>query len=177
LAHQVLGLVHLERDRPREALPRLNQALALRPDLVRSHNALGWCCFLLGNLDPALDHLERALFLKPDHAYAHFNRALVWLKQGRYQEGWSEYEWRWLCQLVKRPDIPCPRWDGSPIGGRSILVHTEQGIGDVLQFIRLLPLLRRQPGRIVLACQKALHALLRPVPYVDEWFPIDEPGK
>ena len=145
--------------------------------MVPSHNALGRCHFLLGNLDEALAHIRRALFLQPDHAFAHFNRAMIWLKQGNYHEGWPEYEWRWPCNLVQRPAIPRLRWDGSPLQGRSILVHTEQGLGDVLQFVRLLPELKRSGGRIVFACQKALHTLLKPLTFIDDWFPIDEPGQ
>ncbi|MHB1422578.1 MAG: tetratricopeptide repeat protein [Gemmataceae bacterium] len=176
-AQQVLGLASLERNRPREAIPQLKRALALRPDLVHSHNGLGRCHFLLGEIDRALQHFNTAIFLQPDYAFAHFNRSLIWLKQGRYREGWAEYEWRWTCGLVKRTEVPCPRWDGSPLEGRSLFLHTEQGIGDVLQFIRFLHPLKAMSSRVVLACQKPLHALLRTLPYVDEWFPVDEPGK
>ena len=61
---------------------------------------------------------------------------------------------------------------------RLLLISTDpaHSLGDVLQFVRFLPQLKRQGGRIVLACQKALHKLLKPLPFVDEWFPIDEPG-
>jgi hypothetical protein len=177
LAYQVLGLVSSERGRPQEAIPLLAKAVALQPDLVHTHNGLGRCHYLLGDLERALHHFDIALYLQPEHAFAHFNRAMVWLKQGRYREGWVEYEWRWNCGLVQRTPIPRPRWDGAALSGRGIMVHTEQGLGDAIQFVRFLPELKRQGGRVVLACQKALHALLRPLPCVDEWFPIDEPGK
>ena len=176
-AHQLLGLVALERDRPDESIPYLRRALALCPDLVHLHNGLGRCYYLLGELDRALQSYNTAIFLQPGYAFAHFNRALTWLKQGRYREGWAEYEWRWDCGVVKRTQVPCPRWDGSPLEGRSIFIHTEQGIGDVLQFVRLLRPIKAMSGRVVLACQKRLHALLRSLPYVDEWFPVDEPGQ
>jgi hypothetical protein len=176
-ASQLLGLVALERCRPHESIPRLKRALALQPDLVHSHNGLGRCYYALGELDRALHHFNTALFLQPGYAFAHFNRALVWLKQGRYKEGWAEYEWRWACGLVKRTEVPCPRWDGSLLEGRSLFIHTEQGIGDVLQFVRFLRPLKALASRVVLACQKPLHTLLRSLPYVDEWFPIDEPAK
>ncbi len=176
-AHQVAGMVLSERGKYQEAMVRITRGLSLQPDMVPSHNALGRCQFLLGNLDEALTHIRTALALQPDHAFAHFNRAMIWLKQGNYHEGWPEYEWRWPCNLVQRPAIPRPRWDGAPLQGRAILVHTEQGLGDVLQFVRLLPELKRMGGRIVFACQKALHTLLKPLSFIDDWFPIDEPGQ
>ncbi len=176
-AHQVLGLVSLERGRVREAIDHLQRALALRGQLVPAHNGLGRAYALLGDLDQALVHLDTAVFLQPDHAVAHFNRSLLWLKQGRYQEGWIEYEWRWACKQVARPDIPRPRWDGGPLGNRAILVFTEQGVGDVLQFVRFLPLLKRRCGRVIMACRQPLQRLLASQPAVDGWFPINEPGK
>src|SRR5262245_8302630 len=89
-AHQVLGLVSLDRGRVREAGARLAHALALRGHLVPAHNGLGRAYSLLGEVEQALAHLDTALFLQPDHAIARFNRALLWLKQGRYREGWIE---------------------------------------------------------------------------------------
>jgi hypothetical protein len=176
-ANQALGLALAEAARPQEAIPHLARALELQPGLVPAHTGLGRCYYLLGDLDRALRHFETAIFLQPNHAMAHFNRGTVALKQGRYREGWLDYEWRAYCGLVQWPAIPRPRWDGCPLHGRSILVHTEQGLGDVLQFIRFLPELARRGARIVFACQRALHALLRPLACVDEWFPIDEPGQ
>jgi Family of unknown function (DUF6165)/Tetratricopeptide repeat len=175
-AHQLVGLVLSERERPQEAMPRLARALALQGDLVPSHIGLGRCYYLLEDFDRALRHFETALYLEPKNAFAHFNRGMVYLKRGQYREGWLEYEWRWNCGLVQRTNIPRPRWDGAPLNGRAIMVHTEQGLGDVLQFIRFLPQVKRQGGRIVLACQKALQPLLQFLPYIDEWFPVDEPG-
>jgi hypothetical protein len=174
--HQLLGLVALERDRPLEAIPRFERALALAPDLSYCHNGLGRSYTLLGESERALQHYDRALFFQPGHAFAHFNRALTWLRLGRYREGWLEYEWRWDSKVAARPEIPRPRWDGSPLAGRSILIYTEQGLGDTLQFVRFFPLVRRGAGRLILACLKPLQPLLRPLPSVDEWFPIDEPA-
>ena len=176
LAHQVLALVHVERLQFREAIPRLEQTLALRPDLAPSHNGLAQCWMHLDDLDRAEQALNTALCLDPQHAFAHFNRALLWLKQGRFREGWVEYEWRFAAGLVQRPDLPRPRWDGSALENRSILIHTEQGLGDVLQFVRLLPLIRRRAQRLVFACQKPLHAFLSSLSCIDEFLPVDEPG-
>src|SRR5207249_5393881 len=92
-------------------------------------------------------------------------------------DGWVEYEWRWAATQMTRPDVPGPKWDGNSLNGRSLFVHTEQGVGDVLMFLRFLPRVKRHASdRLVFACQKALQPLLRSIPWVDEWFPIDEPG-
>jgi ADP-heptose:LPS heptosyltransferase len=177
LALQVLGCVHSRHHRYPEAVARLQQALSLQPDLVPAHNELGLAYFQLGDTDAALRHFDLALCVQPDHPFSHFNRALAWLRRGRFREGWVEYEWRWKCNLVSRPDVPRPRWDGSPLHGRGLFVHSEQGIGDVLQFVRFFPLVKQHGARLVFACQKPLQSLLRTLPEVDEWFPVDTPGE
>src|SRR2546423_10193979 len=138
VAHQVLGLLAWRFGRPREGIDRLRRALAIRPDLASAHNGLGLCHAQLGDHDLALRHYELALLLKADHPHARFNRAMQLLRRGQYRDGWVEYEWRWASGQLTWPEIPRPRWDGSPLNGRSLLVHTEQGVGDVLMFLRFL---------------------------------------
>jgi hypothetical protein len=177
LGHQVQALVYVERLQFREAIPRLEQALSLRPDLVPCHNGLAQCYMHLDDLDRALIHLNTALCLDPNHAFAHFNRSLLWLKRGQYAEGWVEYEWRFAAGLVKRPDLPRPRWDGGSLENKAILIHTEQGLGDVLQFVRLLPLVRKRARRLIMACQKPMKSFLESLTCIDEYFPVDEPSE
>jgi hypothetical protein len=175
-ARQVMGLVRIEHGALADGMAQLQTALALQPDLVPSHIGLGRGYSYLGDTERALQCFEAALRLEPSQPFAHFNRALTLLKRGNFHEGWLDYEWRFQVGQVQRPEMKRPRWDGSPLNGRALMISTEQGMGDVLQFIRLLPRVRRQETRIVFACQKALHALLRPLADVDEWFPIDTPG-
>jgi uncharacterized protein (TIGR03032 family) len=173
-ALQVLGLVQSEKKNPTKAIEILLKAVAIQPDLVPARNGLGLCYFQLDQLETALEHLNLALIFDPTHANAHFNRGSVWLKQGHYAEGWVEYEWRWIANLVAKTNVPVPRWDGAPLHGKRLLILTEQGIGDVLQFVRLLPMVKERGGTIIFACQKALQPFLRSLPWIDDWFPIDQ---
>ena len=61
-----------------------------------------------------------------------------------------------------------PRWDGSPLAGRRILIHTEQGLGDILQFIRYVPLVKARGGYVIFECQKKLFPLLRSFGGIDQ---------
>lgn len=174
LGYQVLGMVALGQFRPYRAVDCLSQALALTPDLVGGHCELGAAYTMLGETCHALEAYNTEVRLCPNHVGARFSRAQAWLKQGRFREGWLEYEWRWRTDAAARPNVPRPSWSGCPVEGKSILVHTEQGHGDTIQFIRMLPLLQQRGARVVFACQKPLHQLLRNVDGVDEWYPIDE---
>jgi hypothetical protein len=175
LAHQLLGLIHVDRFEIPEGMARLQQALALRPDLANAHNSLGHCQVLLGNEDTALTHLNTALCLDPGHVLAHYNRAVVWLKRGRFREGWVEHEWRFAAGVAKRQEVARPLWDGSSLENRALLIYTEQGLGDVLHFARFLPILRRQARRLVVACHHPLRPFLESLRCIDDWFPIDQP--
>src|SRR5205814_1264385 len=98
---------------------------------------------------------------------AHRNRALAWLTQADFVRGWPEYEWRWRCPEFKLRSFRAPRWDGSPLEGRTILIYAEQGLGDTLQFVRYLPLLKKRGATVWSPCPPALQRLLEGFAGVD----------
>ncbi len=105
LAWQTLGLVACKEERQLDAIPALEKALAYRPDLVLAHNYLGICFNQVGRCDEALRQYEATLRLQPGNPHAHFNRALAWLAEERYHDGWVEYEWRFRTGQTQRPPI------------------------------------------------------------------------
>ena len=123
-----------------------------------------WCN--LGNaftgglhLDEAVEAYGRALALDPAFADARYNRAIPLLTLGRYAEAWPDYEARW--QTILTPRWTDARWNGAPLGAGTLLIWSEQGLGDCLQMARFIPLLRaaHPAARLVLACPNSLHAL------------------
>ena len=111
-----------------------------------AHNNLGIALSEMGRFDEAMASYTRCLEQRPNHVDAHMNRALTWLRKGDYAQGWAEYEWRWKKRnLTNRPLIQ-PQWNGFPLDGRTILLITEQGFGDVMQFIRYAPILKSAGG-------------------------------
>jgi tetratricopeptide (TPR) repeat protein len=159
-----LGLALASQGKLAEAVDCYRQALELQPGYVEARNALGVALDQQGKLDEALACYEEALHLQPDTASAHTNRALLWLLSGNFEQGWPEYEWRWLIpDGPRRPRHPA-LWDGSPLAGRTILLFPEQGLGDTLQFVRYAPLLHQQGGRVVVECQKPLARILTSCP-------------
>jgi tetratricopeptide (TPR) repeat protein len=150
-------------------LEHLQQGVRLRPDFAEAHNSLGTAYCSLGRLDEALAEYAEAIRLKPDYADAHWNRALIHLLRGDYEQGWAEYEWRWkTSKHAPLPNFLQPRWDGSPLEGRTILLYAEQGLGDTLQFIRYAPLVRQRGGRVIVQCQDCLLPLLSRSPGIDQ---------
>jgi tetratricopeptide (TPR) repeat protein len=154
-------------DRIDDALEGLRRALDANPNLADAYCHRGYALALSGRFDAALESLGKALELRPDHADAHFERALVWLVQGDWRRGLAEYEWRW--KTGRFPPVPyrLPAWDGSPLAGRSILLHAEQGIGDTIHFVRYAPLVKERGGVTVVVCPDNLLPLLSRCPGID----------
>ena len=103
---------------------------------------------------------DKAVALKPDYAEAYINRALCKLLMGRYREGWQDYEWRWDSSIFagQRPNFP--EWRGENLLGKRLLVFSEQGFGDVIQFVRFLFLLVEQGCRVTFIVDAKLSRLL-----------------
>lgn len=88
------------------------------------------------------------------------NFAMLLLQMGQWQEGWALHEAR--LQLPKAlPDTNLALWQGEDIAGKHIVVTSEQGLGDVLQFMRFVPMLAQRAGKLTLAVRKPLVELAR----------------
>jgi tetratricopeptide (TPR) repeat protein len=149
-----------------EARASLDEALRLRPVYPEALVNRGVVLKLLGHFDQALADFDHALELLPNDAHARNNRGALLLLHGRFKEGWEDYESRWLAE--DRPNHKRQRfwteWTGEPLAGKSILVLDEQGLGDVIQFSRYLPLLARRGAKVSFACRPFMHRLLRSLP-------------
>ena len=93
---------------------------------------------------------------------------MVWLQMGDFARGWPECEWRLRGQDLLIHRLPQPVWDGADLGGRTILIVAEQGLGDTIQFIRYAPLVARRGGRVVVICARMLSRILATCPGVDQ---------
>lgn len=153
-----------------DALAAAERAVQLKPNYAEGHNNLGVALRALHRIDAARDAFARAVALKPDFPLARFNHGTACLMSGDYREGWKGYEWRNLTLATPPRKFDCPHWDGQAIPHRTLLVHTEQGYGDSIQFARFLPLAQKQSGaRIILEGPRDLLPLLKSIPGVAEF--------
>ncbi|AQG99581.1 hypothetical protein A9R05_12670 [Burkholderia sp. KK1] len=151
-----LGKIHLLNFDLEKALAAGESALRLQPEnptylsnqSQRLREAQAW--------DAAERYANLACRLAPDNATYRFNLGLIHLMRGNYTDGWREHEFRWngSKELAgKRPVLPSPTWRGEPLAGKTLLLWGEQGMGDLLQFCRFVPLLAErvhgEGGRLV----------------------------
>jgi tetratricopeptide (TPR) repeat protein len=161
------GTVLLMLDRFDEAKAQYEQALNSDPNRAEIYFNLGFALEQLNRAGEALASYTRGLALKPDDAPAHHNRAMILLQLGRYSEGWDEFEWREKVPGKQSRDLPQPRWNGEPLAGRTILLRSEEGFGDTLQFIRYAAILKEAGATVLLACTAPLARLLTGCRFVD----------
>jgi tetratricopeptide (TPR) repeat protein len=171
-AHNHLGRALQRLGRLEEAATRLREAVRLHPNHAEAITNLGHVLAGLGQSEEALACFGHALRLQPDYAEAHWYTALVRLRQGDFERGLADYEWRWrLRDFGSTPPssfAPKRRWNGSQLAGRTILLYAEQGLGDTIQFIRYARLLKALEGTVIVALQRPLLRLLARCPGIDQ---------
>jgi tetratricopeptide (TPR) repeat protein len=158
---------------PDEAVAQQERAVLLR-EAASIHDQLGWVLEAQGEWDEALAHYEESLRLQPDGALAHLHRAGAWLRRGDFTRGWPELEWRWHYRKRAPRSFPQPVWDGSPLDGRTILLHADGDGEDTLQFVRYARLLQQRGATVLMACLKDWHLLLAGTPGIDRLVTLDD---
>jgi hypothetical protein len=153
-----LGLAQQELRLYNAALDSYAQAIRLAPDIAAAYNNRGNVYAELLNTVEAESHYDQAIIKRPDYADAHWNKALLKIKLGQFTEGWQLYEWRWQSPHNEKPrDFGSPPWLGeSPVAGKTLLIHHEQGLGDFIQFCRYALLLDSMGASIILECPTSL---------------------
>ena len=186
--HNSLGTIHAELRHNEIAERYFLRAIELRPGYADAYTNLGISLRELGRIDEAAEataraiHLDsmsakafgnlalmltdqkkfpeaiaayqRAISIQPDDARAHWSLGMLYLLLGDAEQGWREYRWR--PQAIR---FPGPAWNGEDLSGKTILLHTEQGFGDAIQFARFIPAAAAKGGRIILACHPDLEKL------------------
>jgi len=169
-----LAAVLAESDQIDEALEVCATALTQWPGHPEILNAQSNAFGKAQKWDEALASADQAISSAPDFAQAHYGKSLVLLTQGKFEEGLPEFDWR-----VKRSNFwpqrryDKPLWDGESLAGKTLLVHWEQGFGDILQFSRYLPQLCElpsAPAKVIFDCPVKLQGLFQ------EGFGVDEIG-
>jgi tetratricopeptide (TPR) repeat protein len=158
-----VGLILQKLDRQEEALLWLDTAIALRPDFPSALTDRSTTLFALRRIEEAFADSDRAIALDPECPDYHWNRALLHLLVGRFDLGWPAREWGRKCELVGFVDrkFTQARWFGDePIAGKTILLHSDEGLGDTIQYCRYAPMVAALGARVILEVEAPLHPLL-----------------
>jgi len=171
-----LGITLQRQGKLAEAISYHQQAIALKPDCAEAYSDLGFALQGQNQLQQAISYYRHAIALKPDAAMARVRLGMCLLLLQDFQQGFVEYEWRWRTKS-RTPEerLGKPLWDGSSLAGKTILIHTEQGCGDAIQFVRYAPLVAQRGGKVILETYRDLWRLFTTVPGVQEVVVKGEP--
>lgn len=176
-AYANLGNVYNKINRHTEARKCHEMALRKDPDSASNHANLGISYKNLSLFEMATEEMERAIEINPDFVNAHFDLSTLYLLQGNFLDGFREYEWRFkksemIGAFKEYPEIyqkPIFTLD-SDAKNKKLLVYSEQGFGDNIQFVRYLKVLRKKYKtlQIILQCRAELKELFDSLAYVDK---------
>jgi tetratricopeptide (TPR) repeat protein len=161
-AHNV-GLALHKLGRNEEAVVYFDRALVLNPRFLLSLSMRGTSLQELHRFDEAIASFDAAVAIDPQFADAHWNAALLRLLIGDFEAGWAGREWGRKVSALGFVDrrFTQPMWLGEvPIAGKTILLHSDEGFGDTIQFTRYATLVAQLGARVILEVQDALHPLL-----------------
>lgn len=162
-----------------EGLETAHHAASLAPDDPSIANTTALLLHRRDRLDDALALCERTRMQSSHDMHLVLTYSMLLRSCGRYDQGWFLYERRLdLPELQQRPYNPAsPRWNGSSLAGRHILVRAEQGLGDQVQFVRWAMLLRAHgAARVTLQTAPSLVRLLKTAAYIDAVVASDLPA-
>jgi FkbM family methyltransferase len=166
--HASLGGAMLELGALQEAAELCRHAISLDPTQPSAYFNLSHTLKGMNRLEDAATAAQQAIALCPDAAEYHFHLAHILLLQGKFEGGWAEYDWRlrlpefaWVGSLFT--GLSQPLWAGEDIGDKTILIFTEQGLGDIIQFARYLPLVVGRAGRVIVAAHPPTRRLLESI--------------
>jgi Flp pilus assembly protein TadD/ADP-heptose:LPS heptosyltransferase len=165
--HSNLGNALRAANRPDEAVKHHYRSIALNRDYADGFFNLALCLRDLGRVDEAIGCFTRALALKPDNKRARTELAVALLMRGELREGFAAYESRKRLPETPMPDFAQPAWTGGSVEGKRILLYPEQGLSDVLLFVRFARELKRRGATVLLLCQAPLKDLLDTTDYID----------
>mgnify|MGYP003333092049 CR=1 FL=1 len=128
--------------------------------------------YTYSNKMPEAENMYRkALQINPSHPTTNFNLALTLLRQGKYREGFDLYDWRFKAAEVTKKfkeRFLQDHWDGRKFKKKSLLIYSEQGMGDFLQFSRYIEKAKALGGKVICEVQEPLYQIVR------ENFDVDE---
>lgn len=146
------------------SIEMFRSALAIQ-NLPQIWNNLGGVYGEMHDLDNSELCFKTALELNPDFPPSHVDLAFCHHLRGNWQQGFEEYEWRFLYfpQLQFYIDAydQSKKWHGTEIlNGKTILLYGEQGLGDTIQFIRYVPKLKEMGARVLVHCPEVLDSII-----------------
>lgn len=154
-----------------EADAAFQKAIDQQPGYFNAFRNRGTLHAWTGRIDLAFQYYYEAMKIQPDDAELHRNLGVIHLLQGNFPEGWREYRYRWNCKEAIQTNYAQPKWTGQDIRGKTVLLYSEQGLGDTIHFVRFAKVMKSLGAKTILHMQPQLLALLQGCEGIDSIVP------
>jgi tetratricopeptide (TPR) repeat protein len=152
-----------------DAIKNCRKAIELKEDYAQAYNTLAAVLEMLQMYDEAIECYNKTVEYAPDYVEAYCSRGILHLRHGQFAKGWDDYQWRLKTEKVKGTlQYDKPWWQGEDFQGKTLLVQSEQGFGDSMQFVRYLPMVKDRGGTVILAEKSELIDLFRNLEGIDD---------
>lgn len=162
-----LGNTRYQEHKLEDALEIYQYLTTLFPDSCAVYHNLGYTLAELNRPHEAIEAYQHALQGNPTNQETHMCLAGAYLAANNYRDGFREYEWRWRGQQHPLASFGCPVWEGQSLIDKTMLLHSEGSLGDVLQFVRYAQELKQRGAYIMVRTFKTLIPLLSRCSYID----------
>ena len=170
-AYNNLGNVLKDQGKLDEAINAYKNSISINPNRAETYSNRGTIFYNQGKLNEAMESYKQSILLNPNYAEAHINLSCTLFNYGKYQEALNEYEWRWRTNqfLPQIRRFSQPQWNkNTSLNGKTILIWSEQGVGDTITWSSCLSYISSQAEHCILECQEKIVPLLkRSFPNID----------
>ena len=126
----------LSKDKIEEAINLLKTIIQESKNYI-AYTKLAKIYSIIGDNKKAAETIEDAINIYPTLKDLKFTRGILHLIEGEFEKGWEFYELR--DSIVRDKSFDNIKiWNGENLKDSNILVTSEQGMGDVLQFSKFL---------------------------------------
>ena len=144
-AYNNLGIVYKELNKFDEAITSYEKAISINSKHADAHSNIGIILKEIGKHSKAIEYYKKAIEINKNHIDAHYNLGHILLLCSNFEKGFEEYEWR-IKQPLKHYKgsglLTSKEWNGEDLRNKKILILSEQGIGDIIQFSRYIYILK-----------------------------------
>lgn len=162
------------------AIEQYRLALLSQPDYTEARYGMSTLLAHMGQLQEAESLMQQVLHARRADRRCRNALGMVQLQQGNFAAGWSNYQARYAADNPDRfftlPKLPIRYWQGEDLLGKTLLVRTEQGMGDEIQFCRYLTRVKteKQAETVIMLGSEALKPLMGTLPHLDHYLTRDD---
>ena len=173
--HFYLGEAYRQTLQHEKSLSSFKKCLEITPDHIGCQLMIGVIYEELKKFNQAIDFYKGCIDTYPEYIEPHINLGMCYLLTGNYAEGWNEYEWRLKLQAqVYDIKFNKPRWVGQDLSGKTLVIATEQSVGEILLFIRFAKQLALDGAKIIVMTQGELKKILESQKWINKVISYDD---